>query len=158
MVNIQEIDFGGTWLPVRDGNAAGRLLFSRHYSKYHYKDGRRPILFVGPGEKTVLITADGKALFVWRRFKDASGQQGVNCAVFRNEGPLISSDLIRQAELIAWERWPGSRLYTYVNSRKVKSDNPGYCFKMAGWRSCGITKARKLLILEKQSQPENNGA
>jgi hypothetical protein len=35
-----------------------------------------------------------------------------------------------------------------VNPRRVRSSNPGYCFQLAGWRRCGITKIRKLLILE----------
>lgn len=137
------------WIRVRDGNLAGLLLHRRHYSKYHYKDGRNPVRFVGPGERIVLVTQDGKALFVWRKFRDASDQFGVNCAVFRNEGDVLSSSLISEAERIAWERWPGERLYTYVNPRKIRSTNPGYCFIKAGWRKCGITQARKLLIFEK---------
>jgi len=139
------------WIPVRDGNLAAWLLFQRHYSKYHYKDGRRPKRFVRPGERIVLITQDGLALFVWRKFIDASGQKGVNCSVFRNEGPILSSKLILEAEQWAWDRWPGQRLYTYVNAKKIKSSNPGYCFKMAGWKVCGITKVNKLVILEKFS-------
>jgi len=59
-----------------------------------------------------------------------------------------SSDLIRSAMALAWQRWPGERLYTYVNPRFVKSANPGYCFLMAGWHRCGKTKSRELLILE----------
>lgn len=137
-----------TWLQVRDGNLLAADLFSRHYSKYHYKDGRKHTRFVGPGQRIVLITECGKAMFVWRKFIDASGQQGINCAIFRNETTLLSSDLIRQAVDIAWERWPGERLYTYVNGQKVRSTNPGCCFKKAGWRECGITKTRKLLIFE----------
>lgn len=148
--SVQRIAFeGATWIQVRDGNVAGILLHSRHYSKYHYKDGRRPNRFVGPGERIVLVTADGQALFVWRKFIDASGQKGINCSIFRNEGSLQSSKLILEAEGIAWLRWPGERLYTYVNASKVKSANPGYCFKVAGWNICGVTKAKKLLILEK---------
>lgn len=141
--------FDTTWIQVRDGNAAGQLLFGRHYSKYHYKDGRKPNRFVGPGFRIVLITYDGKALFVWRKFKDASGQQGINCAIFRNETKLLSSTLILEAEEIAWKRWPGERLYTFINATKIRSTNPGCCFKKAGWRKCGITKARQLLIFEK---------
>lgn len=137
------------WLPVRDGNDTARGLFDRHYSRYVYRDGRRPKLFVGPGEKTVLVTPDARAVFVWRKFKSADGQDGVNCAVFRNEGAGLSSFLILEAEQIAWERWPGERLYTYVNPRKIRSSNPGYCFLKAGWQKCGITKKRKYLILEK---------
>lgn len=138
-----------TWVEVKDGNSTARGIFDRHYSRYVYHDGRKPKLFVGPGQKTVLVTPCARAVFVWRRFIDASGQQGVNCAVFRNEGAGLSSALILEAEKIAWERWPGARLYTYVNPRKVRSSNPGYCFLMAGWRKCGLTKARRLLIFEK---------
>ena len=141
--------FDDTWIRVRDGNPTAWALFQRHYSKYHYKDGRRSNRFVGPGERIVLITQDGKAMFVWRKFIDDSGQTGVNCAVFRNEGPILSSKLILMAEEIAWERWKGERLYTYVDQSQVSSSNPGYCFKMAGWKVCGRTKKRNLLILEK---------
>lgn len=144
------------WLPARDCDSRAYALFSRHYSASPYADGRRRdpsnpnrFSFVGPGEKMVLLTADCRALFVWRKFISRDGQHGVNCAVFRNEGDELSSRLILEAEELAWGRWPGARLYTYVNSRKVQSANPGYCFKKAGWRACGFTKSKGLLILEK---------
>jgi hypothetical protein len=140
------------WIQVRDGNKAAMDLFKRHYSRYCYKDGRRPSLFVGPGQKIVLIGKNNDALFVWRKFRSADVQEGVNCAVFRNESGQLSSKLLAQAEEIAGKRWPGERLYTYVNPKKVKSTNPGYCFKVNGWKICGITKTRKLLILEKLIQ------
>lgn len=138
------------WIPVRDGDDRARGLFDRHYSRYRYADGRRPRLFVGPGEKLVLLTPRCDALFVWRRFRSMDHQVGVNCAVFRNEAPerYLSSDLIRQAMTIAWQRWPGERLYTYVAPKRIRSTNPGACFKAAGWRVCGRTKHRRLLILE----------
>ena len=148
-IPLLPFDTAGNWIQVRDGNPSAWVLFQRHYSKYHYKDGRNPRRFVGPGERIVLVTQDGLALFVWRKFIDASGQKGVNCSVFRNEGPVLSSRLILAAEKWAQARWPGERLYTYVNARKIKSTNPGYCFLMAGWEKCGITKTRKLIILEK---------
>jgi hypothetical protein len=46
----------GHWFGVKDGDPAAKALFDQHYSKHHYKDGRRPKLFVGPGEKMVLMT------------------------------------------------------------------------------------------------------
>lgn len=146
------------WQACRDGDDGARSLFDRHYSRIVYKDGRAPKLFVGPGQKEVLITLDGLAIFVWRKFKDASGQQGVNCAVFRNEGPILSSLLILDAERIAAARWPGDRLYTYVNPRGIRSTNPGACFKRAGWSTCGITKWNKLIILEKKVAPDYSDA
>ena len=136
------------WLPCKDGDRRALALFNRHYSKYHYADGRKPALFVGPGEKMVLLTVDCLALFVWRKFQ-GDGQEGVNCAVFRNEGPILSSELIREASYWAEQRWPGERQYTYVKASAIQSSNPGYCFKVAGWKICGITKVNKLIILER---------
>ena len=142
-----------TWIPVKDGDLSARSLFHEHYSYKPYRDGRDPALFVGPGEKLVLLTPDALALFVWRKFISGDGQQGINCAIFRNEGPVLSSDLIREADRIAWERWPGERHYTYVNPRKIRSTNPGCCFIKAGWHKCGITAWKRLIILENCEEP-----
>jgi len=139
---------GATWIETRDGNPTALSIFRQHYSHKPYADGRDPGLFVGPGQKMVLLTPCARALFVWRKFISGDGQQGVNCAVFRNTGAGRSSDLILDAMALAWARWPGERLYTYVNASKVRSTNPGYCFQLAGWRKCGITKWNKLVILE----------
>jgi hypothetical protein len=144
------------WIEIKDGDASARAIFRRHYSYKPYRDGRNPALFVGPGEKMVLLTPCALALFVWRKFR-CHGQQGVNCAVFRNEGAGRASDLIQAAEVLAWTRWPGQRLYTYVNPRKIRrSRTPGRCFLKAGWRYVrdernkpAWTKWRRLLILEK---------
>lgn len=130
----------GPWRAVKDGEPGALALYERHYSARQYRDGRRRRLFVGPGQKTVLVSHDGLALFAWRKFTSDDGQPGVNCAVFRNEGRSLSSDLIGAAMVVAWRRWPGERLYTYVDAARVLSSNPGYCFQMAGWRRCGVTK------------------
>jgi len=141
-----------TWLRVRDGNDSARSIFDNHYSRRRYLDGRRRLLFVGPGEKLVLITPDALGLFIWLKFYSMDHQEGVNCAAFRNEGAGRSSDLIRAAVAIAWEKWPGERLYTYVNPRKVRHKrDPGRCFLRAGWREYGWTK-KKLRILEIRPQ------
>lgn len=163
MTNLQT-GFGFSyWQPAKDGDGNAFAIMKRHYSYQPYRDGRRQDqfnrnrrLFVGPGEKLVLLGADGLALFVWRKFIDKSGQTGVNCAVFRNESGRRASDLILEAEVLAWVRWPGERLYTYVNANKVQGTCPGYCFRRAGWRHCGETQAKGLLIFEKypkESQP-----
>jgi hypothetical protein len=147
MLREQPFLFGGaTWLRVWDGNPTAAALYDRHYSRNPKAKGDPRI--AGPGEKIVLLTPCARGLFVWRKFISKDGQQGVNCAIFRNEGAGQSSALILAAMVIAWARWPGQRLYTYVNPRRVRSANPGYCFQRAGWRRCGITKTRKLLILE----------
>ena len=96
-----------------------------------------------------LIAPSLDALFVWRKFKSADGQEGVNCSVFRRENGIKASEMIKAAMQKAWERWPGERLFTYVNPRKIKSQNPGACFLKAGWKRCGLTKWNKLQILER---------
>lgn len=126
-------------------------MYERHYSAHRYKDGRVRKLFAGPGEKIVLRTEEPCAMFVWRKFHDDSGQIGINCAVFRNEGSHLSSILIRQADAIADHVWPSERHYTYVHSGAVRSTNPGSCFRHAGWKRCGVTKGG-LLIFERNHE------
>ena len=141
----------GYWLGVKDGDMRAFALYQRHYSYKAYRDQRRRNgLMMGPGEKLLLLTYNCDAIFGWRKFKDDSGQRGINCNIFRNESPIKSSVLIEEAVEIAWQRWPGERLYTYINPRAVRSSNPGYCFLKAGWKKCGITKWNKLLIMERQ--------
>jgi hypothetical protein len=140
---------GKYWKLVKDGDKLGRALYRRHYSRNPWTVARRSKLFVGPGEKMVLVGHLGDALFVWRKFVSRDGQVGVNCAVFRNEGTCLSSEMILEAEEWAWGRWVGERLYTYVNAEKVRSSNPGYCFMKAGWVRVGQFGRNKLVLLEK---------
>jgi hypothetical protein len=137
------------WWLTKDGDRDCLALYLRHYSATVYRDGRRRDRFAGPGQKVVLRTEAGDAFFVWRVFIDkCAGQHGVNCAAFRNESPHRSSELIQQADRIADCLWPDRRHYTYVNSKKVASRNPGFCFLKAGWKRCGFTQGG-LLILER---------
>lgn len=144
------------WWLTQDGDPEFVALHRRHYSRYVYADGRQTKLCVGPGYKRLLRTWDADASWAWRVFIDdcidertGKKQEGVNCAIFRNESSHRSSDLVRQADAIADCIWPDLRRhYTYVDPKKVKSKNPGYCFLMAGWRRCGMTKSG-LIILER---------
>ena len=83
----------------------------------------------------------------------------MNCAVFRNEGPARSSALILAAEVFAARRWPlEDTYYTYVDQRRIRSTNPGYCFLKAGWRRTGRrTLDRGLVVLEKAVQTKGRG-
>lgn len=145
-------DLDGHWLASHRADPRAAALYRRHYSaEKNARPGIRDLNFMGPGECLVLLTADCSALFAWQRNVGAprlDGQLGVCCTVFRNEGPILSSELIREAQEIAWRRWSGERLFTYVWNDKVKSVNPGFCFKRAGWRTCGRNKDGRLTILE----------
>jgi len=141
------------WYSIKDGDPRAAAIYERHYSCVNITARRRTgdKRICGPGEKMVLMTVDCLALFVWRKAKrpDLAGQQGVYCSIFRNEGEVLSSELILEAEKLARRRWPGERLYTYINPREIESVNPGYCFKVAGWQKCGETQGG-LVILEKR--------
>jgi hypothetical protein len=149
------------WWLTKDGDVDCLALYKRHYPITRKRGPRRIPLFVGPGEKRVLRTEDGRAVFVWRRFTDdcidertGERQAGVNCAMFRNESAGLSSDLIRQADAIADFLWLDRRHYTYVDPARVASGLPGACFLAAGWRYVRIRGHRArtksgLLILER---------
>jgi len=137
------------WWLTKDGDIDCLELYEKHYSCHQYKDGRERKLFAGPGEKVVLRTEAGDAMFVWRRFIDGSGECGINCAVFRNESTCKSSELIQQADEIADRIWSCCRHYTYVSSEKIESTNPGFCFLSAGWTRMKRKTKGGLRILER---------
>ena len=153
-MNVQPFLIGNGWIEVLDGNDSVRAIFDRHYSRRRYADGRRPKLFIGPGEKLVLMIHDGSAIAAFRREKHrADGQTGAECTIFRRERGDLASDLLRAAMAVAWARWPGERLFSFVDPREVaptwRAGRPtwGHCFYQAGWRYAGLTKKR-LHILE----------
>jgi hypothetical protein len=134
----------GHWFAVRDGDPRGRALFLRHYSSTPAARSKRDARgnaarFIGPGEKLILLTADCSALFAWRKEEyRLDAQEGVNNPIFRNEGPIQSSELIREACELAWGKWPGERLFTFVDEtltarRRSRRAQPGQCFIKAGW-------------------------
>ena len=132
-----------TWNEVRDGDDRLHSIYERHYSsrphrllRRHWPNWKR---ICSPGEHIILLSPLCDALFVWvkARIRD-DGQEGVNCSVFRNEGHLLSSELIREAEKWAWDKWPQERLFTYIDGertkkRRSKRSLPGECFLQAGW-------------------------
>jgi hypothetical protein len=149
----------GHWIGIHDGDLRALDMFKRHYSYRHRANGKRrgSNTFIGQGEKMVLLTATHDALFAWQRSitKRMDNQEGVCCSIFRNEGSVLSSVLIREAMELAWARWPSQRLFTYVRPSKIQSVNPGYCFKMAGWTQCGWNKDGRLTILEALPMKDN---
>jgi len=88
-------------------------------------------------------------VFVWQ-FPDPAmrwdGQTGFNNALFRNESGRKSSEIILEAERAVVAHWGPNRVYTYIDASKVKSVNPGYCFKVAGWKYIGRSRKGKHLL------------
>ena len=147
---VTGLGIDGNWVGIKDGDPRAVALFNRHYSARRGGDRIRYGMS-GPGQTMTLLTVQCDALYIWlnNQVERYDGQVGLNCTIFRNEGPILSSELILEAEELAWQRWPGIRLFTYVWDSKVESVNPGYCFKVAGWKTCGRNADGRLTILEK---------
>lgn len=131
------------WFPVKDGDPRDVALYRRHYSCRDPKVDYGRYGFSGNGGSAVFLTVDCSALWCWRRVIG----EGIYCSVFHNEGSVLSSDLIKEADSLAWRRWAERRHFTHVNPKEVNGD--GKCFKMAGWRKLkDRTKVNRLIILE----------
>jgi hypothetical protein len=115
-----------------------------------------------PGQTLILITPAADAVFGWWRPHPRSGLRAMNgldgwtCTIFRNEGPILSSRLILAAEreLLALHDVGPDGLLTYVFDAKVRSVNPGACFKAAGWRRVGRSADGRKTLLQK-APPRN---
>jgi len=120
-------------------------LADRHYSRQHIGAAQ----FAGSGRKIILRDASGLILFVWLWCDPElrmDREVGYNCAIFRNETDRRSSEVIVEAEAIACEVWGPHRLFTYVDPARIRSVNPGYCFKCAGWRFVRLSASGKHLL------------
>ena len=120
-----------------------RALADRHYSRQ--KPGTPQ--FSPPGELLILRDACGDVVlaFIRQRYRK-DGQRGVYCSIFRNESARLSSAILLESEATVRVRWGAVRLFTFIDPAKVKSPNPGYCFKMAGWQFEGINPKRQHIL------------
>lgn len=126
----------GIWQVRHHRDPAACALADRHYSRRRPGSGK-----IGPpGRKLVLVTPCERAVWLthWPYTHFAlDGLDAWRCSIFRNEGAGLSSDLILAAmDLTAslWGSAPGAGWVTWIDRTKVRSANPGYCFKQAGWR------------------------
>lgn len=90
-------------------------------------------------------------VFAWQWPKDGmrkDNQNGFNNTLFHRSDrcDFQASDIILAAERVVIEHWGANRAYTYVDAEKIKSANPGYCYKMAGWKQIGVSKSGKPLL------------
>lgn len=121
---------------------AAVALADRHYSRE--KPGTPQV--GGPGFLLVFVTPDERAAWISKRHAPeifegkrtrttADGFRGYRCGLFRNESSHLASDLIRAAVALTESIWGPAELgwMTYIDTSKVASSNPGYCFKRAGW-------------------------
>jgi hypothetical protein len=141
----------GIWQVRNRFDLAARLLADRHYSRRPDKIGSNQL--GGVGRALVLVTPCERALWVTRwpiAGAPWDGLDAFRCSYFRNEGAGLSSFLIREAMDLTVQMWgdpPADGWVTWVDTRKVASINPGFCFKQAGWTLDREWKHRHLIRL-----------
>jgi hypothetical protein len=119
-------------------------LADRHYNRQKIGSPQ----FVPPGRCVVLKTqnpCDAFWITSWpfAQFVKHAWAGAWVCSAFRNEGNLLSSELIRQAVAATRSIWeaPELGMVTFVNAEKVKHKrDPGRCYLKAGFRNVGLTK------------------
>lgn len=126
-------------------------LANRHYNRQSPNSPQ----FVPPGRCLVLLTEKADALWItsfpFAEYVRHEWAGAWVCSCFRNESIQLSSELI--VEAVAATRWYGMHIdswncsmppdlgfITFVDTSKVKSTNPGCCYKKAGWHHVGQTK------------------
>jgi hypothetical protein len=66
------------------------------------------------------------------------------CTIFRNEGAVLSSVLVREAVAVSRWHWgepPTNGYTTFVDAGKTRRKrDPGRCFRKAGFEQIGFTK------------------
>lgn len=126
---------GGVWQRRHKSDGAALALADRHYSRKRVGSNQ----LGPPGRKLVLVTADERAIWVTHYPNPELSLDKLDvwrCVMFRNEGAGLSSELILEAMRATYDAWgdpPARGWATWVDSAKVRSENPGYCFLRAGW-------------------------
>lgn len=133
------------WEVVSKCDPRARELADRHYSRQ--KVGSREL--GPPGQKILLLGKDGMAVWgshrpaPWAKLERMDGFKGHSCFLFRNEGPVLSSLLIREAVALTAMEWGKDAFVTYVAAEKIRSVNPGACYIKAKFRRVGFRDKTK---------------
>lgn len=121
-----------------------RRLADKHYNRQAIGSAQ----FVPPGRCVVLTTANADALWItsWpiAEYVQHAWAGAWICSCFRNEGALLSSDLITTAvaaTLAIWPEAPKLGMVTFVDAGKTRRKrDPGRCFRRADFEHVGFTK------------------
>lgn len=132
------------WFISNRADPAVLPLADRHYNRQSIGSPQ----FVPPGRCLVFKTLCESALWTtsWpfpAYVKHAWPGAWIN-SLFRNEGPDLSSELIREAVAATRAIWdaPAFGMVTFVDADKIRHKrDPGRCYRRAGFRHVGFTKS-----------------
>jgi len=144
-LSVATAELANPWVRSFRADPYGRVIADRHYNRQAVGSAQ----FVPPGRCLVMLTDAADALWVtsWPLAEyvqhDWAGAWMNSC--FRNEGEQLSSDLIRAAvaaTLAEWPTPPDLGMVSFVDAGKVRRKrDPGRCYRKAGFKLVGKTKA-----------------
>jgi len=143
------------WEQVGKFDPRTAALADRHYNRRKVGSPQ----FMPPGQTLILLSHDEAAVFGWWRPHPDSGIPAINgldgwtCTIFRNESDVLSSRLILDAEQALYQTGRDigpDGLLTYVWDSRIRSVNPGSCFKHAGWSIRGRSADNRKTLLWKE--------
>lgn len=148
--------FVSKWIKSYRADPEIARLADRHYSRQRIGSKQ----FVPPGRCLVLKSIKAFWVTSWP-FKDYVRHNWTDawiCSAFRNEGPYLSSELIREAvgcTLGVFQEIPAEGMITFVNTKKVRKKRDwGRCFRKAGFKEVGKTKSGLIVLqLSPQDMP-----
>jgi hypothetical protein len=118
-------------------------LADRHYNRQKIGSPQ----FAPPGRCLVLKTHALDAFWItsypFAEYVRHAGAGAWVCSAFRNEGPTLSSELIREAVACSRGEWevPPLGMITFVDTKKTRHKrDPGRCYLRAGFKNVGFTK------------------
>jgi hypothetical protein len=152
------------WRLSHRASQSGRLIADRHYNRQKVGSPQ----FVPPGRCLVLLATDSDALWItswpFAEYVKHRWSGAWVCSCFRNEGPGLASQMIREA--IACTRWrwpevPPLGLVSFIDRDKVRPTmvrgNPvwGWTWIKAGFEHDGETEGGLLAVrMRPESMPD----
>ena len=132
------------WLRSHRADPRVVPLADRHYNRQKIGSPQ----FAPPGRCLVLKTAELSAFWItswpFAEYVKHAWPGAWVCSAFRNEGEILSSQLIREAvaaTLAEYGPAPSLGMITFVNTTKTRHKrDPGRCYLRAGFKRCGMTK------------------
>ena len=125
-------------------------LADRHYNRQKIGSPQ----FAPPGRCLVLKTPALDAFWItsypFAQYVRHAWAGAWVCSAFRNEGPTLSSELIREAVACTVAEWtpvPDLGMVTFVDTKKTrKKRDPGRCYLRAGFKNVGMTKGGLVVL------------
>ena len=130
------------WALSHRADPISAAIADRHYSRQTPGSPQ----FVPPGRCLVLRSDSALWVTSWpfAEYVKHAWPGAWICSLFRNEGDVLSSLLIREAVAASRWRWPtmpALGMVTFIDRGKTRpKKDPGYCYLMAGFKPCGRTK------------------